>query len=311
MSTLRQSVVEYLELRRALGFRLKKDEHLLLDFADFMKRRHAPHITAKLAVEWASRPASTSANYHAGRLRAVRSFARYRILSDTRTEVPAADLLPRQRSAFQPHIFTQDDIRRILAESLWRRGGAKWIVYQGRYTIFGLLAVTGMRVSEALNLDVDDVDLGEGVLTIRNTKFGKSRLVPLHPTTTVALKCYKEERDTFLARKLAKPFFISQIGQRISIHLLDKSFRRVTQRLGMRDPSDRTGPRLHDLRHTMAVEVLRRCYNASGNPERRLPALSTYLGHSHLNFTYWYLHQNPGLMTEAMERLQHRWETPA
>jgi integrase len=311
MSALRQSIVEYLELRRSLGFRLKKDEHLLLDFADFMERRHAPHITAKLAVAWAQRPMTAAANTHAGRLRAVRSFTRHHILSDPKTEVPAADLLPFQRSTFQPHIFSQAEIRRILAGSLRPWASATPFYCLGRYTIYGLLSVTGMRVSEALNLDVEDVDLDEGVLTIRNTKFGKSRLMPVHATTLAVLRYYRQKRDAFLAGRIVKPFFISTYGRRIIIHALDRAFRRLTCRLGLRGASDRTGPRLHDLRHTMAVEVLRRCYAAGDNPERRLPALSTYLGHSHLNFTYWYLHENPGLMTEAMERLQHRWEAPA
>ena len=310
MNSLRACVPEYLELRRSLGFRLKKDERLLLDFADFMERHRAARITAKLAVKWAKQPTSTDVNYLAGRLRAVRSFARYRILSDPKTEVPAADLLPRQRSTFQPHIFSQEEIRRILAASLRPWGGATAFYCLGRYTIYGLLSVTGMRVSEALNLDVEDVDLDDGVLTIRNTKFGKSRLVPVHATALAALTHYREQRDAFLAGRIAKPFFISTPGRRIIPSVLDRAFRRLTRRLGLRGASDRTGPRLHDLRHTMAVEVLRRCYSAGANPERRLPALSTYLGHSHLNFTYWYLHQNPGLMTEAMERLQHRWETP-
>lgn len=311
MSGLRESVLGYLELRRALGFRLKKDEHLLLDFAGFMERRHAVHITAKLAVEWARRPASTSANYHAGRLRAVRSFARHHIQNDPKTEVPAADLLPRQRSAFQPHIFSQEEIGRILSSSLRPWGGATRFYCLGRYTIYGLLSVTGMRVSEALNLDVEDVDLEAGVLTIRNTKFGKSRLVPVHATTLAVLRRYRQERDAFLAGRIVKPFFVSTHSRRITIHALDRAFWRLTCRLGLRSRTDHVGPRLHDLRHTMAIEVLRRCYSAGANPERRLPALSTYLGHSHLNFTYWYLHQNPGLMTEAMERLQHRWEAPA
>jgi integrase/recombinase XerD len=311
MNSLRADVSEYLELRRSLGFRLKKDEGLLLDFADFMERRHAVHITAKLAVKWAQRPASTDANYHAGRLRAVRSFARYRILSDPRTEIPAADLLPRKRSAFRPHIFSEEEIRRILVESLRAWGGATRFYCLGRYTLYGLLSVTGMRVGEALSLDVEDVDLDQGVITIRNTKFGKSRLVPVHATTLTALKAYRECRDAFLAGKIAKPFFISSPGRRITPTALDRAFRRLTKRLGMRGASDAAGPRLHDLRHTMAVEVLRRCYRAGADPERLLPALSTYLGHSQLNYTYWYLHQNPGLMTEAMKRLQHRWEAPA
>lgn len=311
MSGLREGVLGYLDLRRSLGFQLEKDEHLLLDFAEFMERRRATHITAKLAMEWARRPPATSANYHAGRLRAVRSFARHHIQNDPRTEVPSADLLPRQRSAFRPHIFNQEEIGRILAASLRPWGGATHFYCMGRYTIYGLLSVTGMRVSEALKLDTQDVDLEEGVLTIRNTKFGKSRLVPVHATTLAALRRYRQERDAFLAGKIVNAFFVSTHARRINIHALDRAFQRLTSRLGLRNPTDHVGPRLHDLRHTMAIEVLRRCYNAGDNPERRLPALSTYLGHSHLNFTYWYLHQNPGLMTEAMERLQHRWEAPA
>jgi integrase len=311
MTSLREGVSDYLELRRSLGFRLKKDEHLLFDFADFMERRHAVHITAKLAVHWARQPASTDVNYHAGRLRAVRSFARYRILSDPQTEIPATDLLPRQRIAFQPHIFSEEEIGRILAASLRPHRGAKPISRWSRYTIFGLLSVTGMRVGEALSLDLADVDLDCGVLTIRNSKFGKSRLVPVHATTCAALKLYLEQRNAFLAGHFVKPFFISPLSCRITHAVLDRSFLRLTRKLGIRGASDTTGPRLHDLRHTMAVEVLRRCYRAGADPERRLPALSTYLGHTHLNYTYWYLHQNPGLMTEAVARLQHRWETPA
>ncbi|MGY2488421.1 tyrosine-type recombinase/integrase [Cupriavidus sp. CP313] len=311
MNTLRAGVSDYLELRRSLGFKLKKDERLLLDFAAFMERRHAVHITAKLAVKWAQQPASTDANYHAGRLRAVRSFARYRILTDPRTEIPATDLLPRQRSTFQPHIYSEEEIRRVLAASQQRRRGAKPISRWSRYAIFGLLSVTGMRVGEVLNLDLEDVDLDNGVLTIRNAKFGKDRLVPVHATTCEVLKTYRQHRDEFLAGRVVKPFFISPLGCRIAHGVLDRSFLRLTRKLGMRGASDTTGPRLHDLRHTMAVEVLRRCYRAGADPERRLPALSTYLGHVHLDYTYWYLHQNPSLMTEAMARLEHRWEAPA
>lgn len=311
MTTLREGVAEYLELRRALGFRLQKDERLLGDFAGFMELRRATHITAKLAVQWARQPSSTDANYLAGRLRAVRSFARYRILSDPRTEIPATDLLARRRITFQPYIFSAEEIRRILAGSLWRRGGATRFYCLGRYTIYGLISVTGMRVGEVLRLDLDDVDLDQGVITIRNTKFGKSRLAPVHETTRVALQRYRDERDAFVGGMIVKPFFISAHCRRIRHSALDRAFRRLTRRLGLRGASDPTGPRLHDLRHTMAVEVLRRCYSTGADPERRLPALSTYLGHTHLTYTYWYLHQNPGLMAEAVERLQHRWEAPA
>jgi len=311
MTSLRESISEYLELRRSLGFRLNKDERLLGDFAGFMERRHATHITAKLAVQWAQQPASTDPNYLAGRLRAVRSFARYRFLSDLRTEIPATDLLPRRRITFQPHIFSAEEIECILAGSLRKKGGATRFYCLGRYTIYGLISVTGMRVSEVLNLDLDDVDLDQGVITIRNAKFGKSRLVPVHETTRVALESYRAQRDAHLAGRKVDAFFISVPGRRIIPSVLDRAFRRLTRRLGLRDIAAPSGPRLHDLRHTMAVEVLRRCYSTGADPVRRLPALSTYLGHTQLTYTYWYLHQNPGLMAEAVARLQHRWEAPA
>jgi len=165
-----------------------------------------------------------------------------------------------------------------------------------------------MRVSEVLNLDLGDVDLKAGVITIRNTKFGKSRLVPVHETTRIVLETYRDARTAHLAGREVLPFFISEPGRRIIHAALGRAFKRLTRRIGMCDAGTPDGPRLHDLRHTMAVDVLQRCYSTGADPERRLLALSTYLGHSHLNYTYWYLHQNPGLMTEAMTRLQHRWE---
>lgn len=311
MNDLRAAIANYLDLRRSLGFKLKTDELYLRNFAAFMERRYATHITIKLAEKWARQPASTTPNYHAGRLRAVRSFARYRIHTDPRTEIPPADLLPRQRTAFEPYIFSKEEIERILAGS-WRQwAGATWFYCLGRYTIYGLLSVTGMRVGEVLNLDIDDVDLDQGVITIRNTKFGKSRLVPVHETTRIVLQRYRDERDDFLNGRMVKAFFISAYGRRIIHEALERAFRRLSKRIGMRGITDATGPRLHDLRHTMAVEVLRRCYATGADPERRLPALSTYLGHTNLSHTYWYLHQNPELMTEAVARLQHRWETSA
>ena len=152
MTPIRTAIDEYLDLRRALGFRLKKDERLLGQFAGFMEQRRAVHITAKLAVEWARQTPSTDQNYHAGRLRAVRSFARHRIHDDPMTEVPPTDMLPRRRNTFQPHIFTAEEIRRILAASQHKWGGATPFYCLGRYTLYGLISVTGMRVSEVLNL---------------------------------------------------------------------------------------------------------------------------------------------------------------
>jgi integrase len=308
MNSLRECLHEYLAMRRALGFRLKKDERLLLEFAAFMERRRAKRITVKLSIKWAQRTGSTDRNYHAGRLRAIRSFARYRILIDPHTEIPSADILPRQRRVFHPHLYSEDEIRRLLAATLQRRRSATSISRWARFTLFGLLSVTGLRVSEALNLDLEDVDLDQGILTIRNSKFGKSRLVPVHPSTRAALVDYLRRRNEYFADRPIVPFFVSRHGTRMGYRALHDTFLILLRKLGLRKPSDRQGPRLHDLRHSMAVEVLRRCGRSGADPERRLPALATYLGHTNLSHTYWYLHQNPSLMKQAMTRLEGRWE---
>ena len=140
---------------------------------------------------------------------------------------------------------------------------------------------------------------------------GGAYLVPVHATTCTALKLYLEQREAFLGGRVAAPFFISPLGTRVTHCTLDDSFRRLCRKLGLRGRSDAKVPRMHDMRHTMAVEVLRRCYDTGADPERRLPALSTYLGHTHLNYTYWYLHQNPSLMKQAVTRLEHYWEASA
>ncbi len=308
MKPLHDYVYEYLAMRRALGFKLKTDERLLRDFAVFMERRHAKRITVKLAIKWAQQPGSADSNYHAGRLRAVRSFARYCIHVDPRTEIPPAGLLPRHRCLFQPHLYSADEVRRLMAASLQRRRAATSISRWTRFTLLGLLSVTGLRVSEALNLNLSDVDLDQGILTIRNSKFGKSRLVPVHPSTRAALRNYLQRRNEYFTGRPIVPFFVSRHGTRMGHHALHKTFVILSKKIGLRKPSDRQGPRLHDFRHSMAVEVLRRCYRSSTDPERRLPALATYLGHTSLSYTYWYLHQNPSLMKQAMTRLERHWE---
>jgi integrase/recombinase XerD len=177
-----------------------------------------------------------------------------------------------------------------------------------RYTLYGLLSVTGLRIGEALRLDVADIDFEQGVLTIRDSKFGKSRLVPLHSSTRTALTNYLRRRnDHFMGRAIA-PLFVTRHGTRMSHNDAWKSLVRLSRKIGLRGPTDRKGPRLHDFRHRVAVQVMLRCYRSGADPERQLPALSTYLGHGDLRHTYWYLHQNPALMKQAMERLEHYWE---
>jgi integrase len=165
-----------------------------------------------------------------------------------------------------------------------------------------------LRIGEALRLNVADVDLDQGILTIRDSKFGKSRLVPLHPSTRTALRCYLQRRTDYFRRRDIEPLFVSRHGTRMLHNDAWKSLVRLSRKIGLRGPSDRRGPRLHDFRHRAAVEAMLNCYRSGADPERRMPALSTYLGHGDLRHTYWYLHQNPALMKQAVGRLERCWE---
>ena len=174
--------------------------------------------------------------------------------------------------------------------------------------LFGLIAVTGMRLSEAIGLQRDDVDLEAGVLTVRMTKFGKSRLVPLHPTTRAALRNYAERRDAHLGSRCIPRFFVAERGGPLLHQYVHRVFWRLSREIGLRRPGDRTGPRVHDFRHRFAIRTLLGWYREGTDVEKKLPALSTYLGHTCVRDTYWYLSACPGLMQEAARRLDRRWE---
>ena len=308
MKSLQASVRDYLAMRRALGFKLERHEAHLLDFVGFMQRRRARRITGKWMVRWVHENPSTDPSYQGLRFSAVRSFAIYHSTVDPRTEVPPADLMPRTQGRNRFYLYSDAEVQRLLAETLKRRVGASSISRWVRYTLYGLLSVTGLRIGEALRLNLSDVDLDQGILTIRDSKFGKSRLVPLHPSTRTALRRYLQRRNEYFHRRDIEPFFVSRYGTRMCHNDAWKSLVRLSRKIGLRSPTDRRGPRLHDFRHRAAVQVMLRCYRSGADPERRLPALSTYLGHADLRHTYWYLHQNPALMKQAVERLERRWE---
>ena len=175
------------------------------------------------------------------------------------------------------------------------------------YSLLGLLAVAGLRISEARNLQTEDVDLKKGVLTIRGTKFGKSRLVPIHPSTRKVLSDYASRRDRFLGRR-PTTFFVSGRGTRLDGAEIRRTFYLLSRQIGLRGPTDSHGPRLHDFRHRFAVETLVQWYRSGQDVERRLPVLSTYLGHVHVADTYWYLSACPELMGLAVKRFEDYWE---
>jgi integrase len=311
MNTLRQAVDEYLKMRRALGFRLRDAGKGLLDFVTFMEQRHASYITQALALTWAQQPSSTQASHWARRLSFVRGFARHRSATDPRTQIPPPGLLPFQPQRARPYLYSDEEIERLLEAALqlpchYERGQLRPWVY---YCLFGLLSVTGLRLGEARNLKLEDVDLKGAVLTIRGAKFGKTRLVPLHASTCQVLSHYLDRRERHWAKRPVSSYlFVSSSGRRLDPGDVHRTFYALSRQIGLRGPSDTHGPRLHDFRHRFATNILVQWYRCRQDPERRLPVLSAYLGHVHVADTHWYLTGSPELMGEAMRRLEHCWE---
>lgn len=293
MSSLRDRFRDYLSLRRGLGFRLVEAECYLCDFCSFMEKERATVVTSSLALRWAMAPTSARPTTWAGRLTVIRQFARYLKGFEPATEIPGTRLLPFRPKRCQPYLMPS---RQALKPHTVA-------------TLIGLLAVTGMRVSEALSVHRVDVDLESGVITIRGSKFTKSRLVPLHSSTVRALREYAERRDLCIARRWSRgPYFLlTGRGARFAVSQVHLAFDAVSRTVGLRTPQMRRGPRLHDLRHRFATETLLRWSRAGTEIEREMPTLTTYLGHSNLSDTYWYLSAHPELMKHAALRLERRW----
>ena len=306
MSTLRQAAEQYLQLRRDLGCKLRETGRLLEDFVAFAERKGAPHVTTDLALRWAQQPAGVQPATWASRLRVVRRFALWLSAADRRTEVPLAGLLPGRYVRRRPYIYSDAEIRDLVraAGQLASAAGLRGRTYA---TLFGLVAVTGMRISEVVALDREDVDLDEGILRIRRTKFGKSRLVAVHDSTRQVLAEYARERDRIVRRPAAPAFFLSEGGDRVTACAARYNFAKVSREVGLRAPTagrHGRGPRLHDMRHRFAVCTLLRWYRAGIDVEREIPKLATYLGHVHVNETYWYVEAVPELLELAARRLE-------
>jgi len=311
MNTLRDAVREYLDMRRALGFKLLDTGKGLIKFITFMEQHNASHITRALALAWAQQSSNVQPAQWAKRLSIVRGFARYRSATDPHTQIPPHGLLPFQPKRARPYQYSDEEIRSLLRAALAmpyhykRRKLRPWTYY----CLFGLLSVSGLRIGEACNLELQDVDLKAAVLTIRGAKFGKTRLVPLHASTcTVLEKCIARRQRHWAGQVVSSYLFVSSMGNRLDRGEVHRTFYSLSRQIGLRGPSDSSGPRLHDIRHRFATNTLVRWYRSGQDPERRLPLLSTYLGHVHVSDTQWYLESSPELMHEAMLRLQRRWE---
>ncbi len=311
MSGLLQGLEDYLEIRRALGFDLRTAERRLRNLLAFMEEEGASHITTELALCWARQPVDGEPATWAHRLANVRHFAAWYRARDARTEVPPKGLLPHRIHRKPPYIYSDQEIVSLVqaACDLPSANGLRGHTYS---TMFGLLAVTGLRVSEVVALDRGDVDLDEGLLTIRRTKFGKSRIVPLHVSTRDTLLAYAEARDHLFAATTTPAFFLSERGRPISDWATRYNFAKVSRQIGLREPVEGYrhghGPRLHDMRHRFAARTMIDWYRAGLDVEREMPKLSAYLGHTHVNDTYWYIEAVPELLRLATERLVGKHE---
>ena len=302
--TMVQQARAYLDHRRALGFELRWGEHLVVPFAEFADRSdwRGP-LTTDLILRWVLLPKTAAKSYTKRRLSAVRGFARYLNSRDTRNEVPDSRLMPKPLRP-QPHFYDEHHLGQLLtaAGRMKPTYPLRPLTYQ---TLFGLLASTGLRISEALKLTRGQVDLERGVMRIERTKFKKSRLVPLHPTAAGSLRHYAAARDRRWGSHSERAFFVCRRGLAMQYPTVHIAFRRLCQALGWhRGNGAWPRPRIHDLRHSFACRCLLRWYRDGENVDHRIAALSTYLGHSKATCTYWYLTAVPELLAVAGSRFE-------
>ncbi|MFJ5123016.1 tyrosine-type recombinase/integrase [Kitasatospora sp. NPDC088548] len=300
MTDLRQAVDDYLRLRRSLGHQMAEAAYLLPDFVSFMDDRGEQTVTVAAALDWMrTREPEVITTVSPRRITTVRGFARYLSGIDPATEVPPLGLVSYNRRRGQIFLYSDADIAAIMT-------AAKETIPQPLraatyHTLIGLLAASGLRIGEAIKLDRNDIDWTEGVLHIRESKFGKSRLVPLQDSTTDALREYDRLREDLMPRVKDPAFFISLTAKRLIYACVHPVFRDLVDTAGVGlDAPHR--PRLHELRHTFAVRTLLHWYRTESNIQAKIPSLSTYLGHREPACTYWYLSAAPELLALAAAR---------
>lgn len=301
-SVLARHLSDYLAMRRALGFKLERPGALMAQFVDYLDEAGAAVITIDAALAWAARPEGASRYWWSRRLAAARLFAKYMASIDPATEVPPADLLASPILRATPFIYSPADIAALMAAA--RDSTSVPLIAATYATLIGLLAVTGMRVGEAISLDRDDVDLDEGVLEVRQGKFGKSRELVLHPSTVTAMRDYAALRDRAARPWRTPAWFVSSRGSRLIYKNVHYRFHQLTRAAGLAPQSPACRPRIHDLRHTFAVTTVLGWYRSGADVQARLPLLSTYLGHVDPGSTYWYLTATPELMQAVSRRLE-------
>jgi len=304
MSGLEQALSDYLQLRHSLGHEVAEAGWLLPDFVRYLDAHDYPTVTIQAALAWVKQTTTvTGTSVGPRRMTAARGFARYLSGIDARTEVPPLGLMPHRQRWRKPFIYTSTDITALMSQTRSIESPLRSATYN---TLIGLLAASGLRIGEAIKLDRGDVDWASGVLLIRESKFGKSRLVPLQTSTMQALADHARLRDELQPRPKVASFFVSLTRNRISYAVVGQTFRRLVDNAGIGANSP-CAPRLHDLRHTFAVRTLLGWYRAGEDVQARMPSLSTYLGHRTPASTYWYLSAAPELLALAATRQDTAW----
>ncbi|HEX6402839.1 MAG TPA: tyrosine-type recombinase/integrase [Pseudonocardiaceae bacterium] len=301
MSALRQALAGYLAVRRACGYHLDRPEKLLGQFLSYLDDAQADTVTTEHALAWATLPGG-DARWHAYRLAVVRGFATYLHTLDPATQVPPAGLIPARPRRATPYLYSDAEITALIVAAASLRFPLRVATYQN---LIGLLSVTGMRIGEAIRLNRDDLDLDSGVLTVHQSKFDKTRLLPLHATTVTALRDYLQLRDQLHPHPRTPAVFISPAGTRLLYCNIHATWKLLVARTGLKPRSASCRPRIHDLRHSFAVRSLLDAYAAGQDGQARLALLATYLGHTDPAQTYWYLSAAPELLAQAAQRLQH------
>lgn len=295
MNEFGRLVEDYLALRRSLGYKLEKNERFLTQFHQYLQQQNLPAATTQAMVQWAALPNGAS-TWHAARLSAVRIFARWAQVFDPSIEVPPAGLIPARAGRRVAFVYSPGEVLALMDATYTLPIPLIAATYR---TLIGLLAATGIRVGEAIHLDRSD--LVETVLTIRNSKFGKTRLVPLHPSVVAALTDYAILRDNALGVTVTEAFFVSSAGTRLIYNNVHFRFHTLVAHAGILPRSAQCQPRPHDLRHTFAISTMLDAYQRGDNAAAVLPILSAYLGHVSPASTYWYLQADPHLLAAAGE----------
>ena len=306
MRTLGQALSDYLQLRRSLGHEMTEAAWLLPGFVAYLDAHGSSTVTIEAALAWAQQANTDGRVSTVGprRMTAARGFARYLAGIDAATEVPPLGLMPHRQRWRHPFIYSPADIDMVIERA---RSSIVSPLRAATYaTLIGLLAASGMRIGEAIKLDRGDVDWPQGVLLIRESKFGKSRLVPLHASSMAALQDYAQLRDQLQPRPDGTSFFVSLTGKRLLYAVVSQTFRQLVDDAGVGAGAPHP-PRLHDLRHSFAVATLLGWYRTGEDVAAKIPSLSTYLGHREPSSTYWYLSAAPELLALAAARRDTAW----